>query len=101
MPEKTIFIDCPHCKSRLEVETKTGKITQSWKEDDLKKSKDFIKDALKKQEEEKSRLDKYFEGAGSEMQKRKKDLFKQFDKEKKRIHKQKDYSRPDNPMDWD
>ena len=101
MSEKTVYADCPCCEARLEVEVKTGKVIQSWKKSDLKQSKDFIKDALKKQEKDKSRLDKYFEGAGSEMEKRKKDLFKKFEQEKKRIHKEKDYSRPDNPLDWD
>jgi hypothetical protein len=101
MPEKTIFVDCPHCQSRLEVIAETGKVTQSWKKENLTKSKDFIKEALKRQEKEKSRLDKYFEGAGGEIKKRKKELSKQFEKEKNRIHKEKDYDKPEDPFRWD
>lgn len=101
MSEKTVYVDCPSCKARLEVVSETGKVIQSWKKENLHKSKDFIKEALKKQEKEKSRLDKYFKGASNEIEKRKKELSKQFEKEKNRIHKEKDYDKPEDPYRWD
>ncbi|HUT86416.1 MAG TPA: hypothetical protein VMW66_06250 [Elusimicrobiales bacterium] len=101
MTVKTIYVDCPHCGARIEAESKSGKVMQSWEKPQIKKGEDAFKQAFKKQKEDKSKLDEYFKGASGEMEKRKKDLLDKFDKAKKEIHDKKDYGRPDMPTDLD
>ncbi|MCX5783204.1 MAG: hypothetical protein NTW04_02010 [Elusimicrobia bacterium] len=98
---ETFYIDCPHCKTRLEVEKKSGRVIKSWEHIEKKDGADPMAEALKKMKEDKSRLEKYFSGAGDEMAHRKKELQDKFEAEKKRIHDSGDTERPLNPMDLD
>ncbi|NLO91971.1 MAG: hypothetical protein GX410_08300 [Elusimicrobia bacterium] len=97
----TIFVDCPHCGQRLEVERKTGKVLKTWDKVEKKEGVDLVAETLKKRKEERAQLDKYFSGAQGDMKKHKEELLKKFDAEKKRIHEEGDYERPVNPMDLD
>jgi len=97
----TIFVDCPHCGQRLEVERKTGKVVKTWAKVEKKAGVDLVAETLKKRQEERAQLDKYFSGAQSDMKKHKEELLKKFDEEKKRINDEGDFERPINPMDLD
>ena len=98
---ETFFVDCPVCGARVEVEKKTGKVLKHWEKLEKKEGEDIMASALKKMQEDKTRLDKYFSGAKDSLDERKKQLLDQFEKEKKRIHDSGDTSRPINPMDLD
>jgi len=98
---ETIFVDCPHCGQRLEVEKNTGKIVKTWAKVEKKEGVDLVAETLRKRKEERAQLDKYFSGAPDSLKKHKEELLKKFDAEKKRIHDEKDYDKPVNPMDLD
>jgi len=95
------LIDCPCCKARIEVDRKTGKVLKHWEKPQVREGGDLMQEALKKIQEDKSRLDNYFNNAGKSMEEKKKELEAQFEKEKKRIEDSGDKSRPINPMDLD
>ncbi len=101
MSDGTFIVDCPCCKVRIEVDKKTGKTLRHWEKPEVKEGVDPMQEALKKMQEDKSRLDSYFSNAGKSMQDKKKELEEQFEKEKKRIKDSGDTSRPINPMDLD
>jgi len=98
---ETIFVDCPHCHTRLEIEKKTGKVVKTWAKLEKKEGADVVGEALKKMKEDKARLDKYFSGAPDSMKQHKKELLDKFEQEKKRIHETGDVEKPINPMDLD
>ena len=60
-----------------------------------------MKEAFKKMQADKSRLDDYFTNAGKSMEDKKKELEEKFKQEKKRIEDSGDTSKPINPMDLD
>ncbi len=101
MGEETFYVDCPICRARIEVERKTGRIIKHWEKAEKKEGVDPVQDALKKMQENKDKLSKYFSGARTSMEEKKKELLDKFDKEKQRIHDEGDTSRPINPMDLD
>jgi hypothetical protein len=100
VPE-TIFVDCPCCATRLEIERNTGKVVQTWAKLEKKAGGDIFADTLKKRKEEKEKLGKYFSQAPSSLQQHKKELMDKFEQEKKRVKESGDTSRPINPMDLD
>jgi len=99
--DETVYVDCPHCNARLEVDRKTGKVVKSWEKVEKKEGTDFFAESLKKQKEEKARLNKYFTAAPDSLKQKKKELQDKFEAEKKRIHDEGDTERPINPMDLD
>ncbi len=101
MGEGTFLIDCPCCKARIEVDRKTGKVVKHWEKPQVKEGGDLMQEALKKIQEDKSRLDSYFNNAGRSMEEKRKELEKKFEEEKKRIEDSGDTSKPINPMDLD
>lgn len=102
MSEETIYVDCPLCGGRLEVVKNTGRVVNHWaKPKTAAEGGDIVKEALKKQAEDKKRLDQYFKSAPDNLTKKKRELDDLFEAEKKRIHKEKDYERPENPFDLD
>ncbi len=101
MSDETIYVDCPLCGGRLEVVKNTGKVINHWAKPEIGGGGDIVKEALKKQAEEKLRLEEYFKTAPDSLSKKSKKLDDLFEAEKKRIHKEKDYDRPDNPFDLD
>ncbi|MDD4004261.1 MAG: hypothetical protein PHW69_03545 [Elusimicrobiaceae bacterium] len=102
MSEETIYVDCPLCGGRLEVAKNSGKVVGHWVRPDAKAAGgDIVRDALRKQAEEKLRLEQYFNSAPDKLSKKSEELDKLFEAEKKRIHKEKDYERPENPFDLD
>ena len=101
MSDGTYLVDCPCCKTRIEVDKKTGKVLRNWAKPVIKEGLDPMQEAFKKMKEDKSRLDSYFTNAGKSLEDKKKDLEEQFEKEKKRIKDSGDTSRPINPMDLD
>ncbi|HNW43014.1 MAG TPA: hypothetical protein PKI19_00815 [Elusimicrobiales bacterium] len=101
MAEGTFLVDCPCCKTQLEVDGKTGKVLRHWAKSQLKEGGDPMQEAFKKMKEDKSRLDSYFSNAGKTMEEKKKELENKFEQEKKRIKDSGDTSRPINPMDLD
>ncbi|MFA5161803.1 MAG: hypothetical protein WC421_06120 [Elusimicrobiales bacterium] len=98
---ETMFVDCPCCGTRLELERKTGKIVKTWAKLEKKEGGDAFADSLKKMKEEKERLGKYFSQAPDSMSKHKKELLDKFEQEKQRIKDSGDTSRPLNPLDLD
>ncbi len=101
MPEETMFIDCPGCGCRIEVERRTGKVLQHWDKLEKKAGVDPFAEALEKRKAEKSRLDKYFSQAPSSLQEHKKELLDQFEQEKKKVNDAGPVERPVNPLDLD
>ncbi|HAH30896.1 MAG TPA: hypothetical protein DCL44_01120, partial [Elusimicrobia bacterium] len=99
MSDGTFMIDCPCCKARIEVDRKSGHVLRHWDKPEVKSGADPIVEALKKIEEDKSRLNDYFSGAGKSMEEKKKELLDKFESERKRIKDSGDISRPLNPMD--
>src|SRR3989339_1820355 len=93
MQEETMFVDCPECGVRMEIIRKTGKVIKHWEKLKKKVGGDAMRDALLKMSENKSKLDKYFSGAGQSMQEKKAELLQKFEQEKKRIHDEGDTSR--------
>lgn len=98
---ETFIIDCPCCKTQIEVDKNTGKVLKHWEKKQLKPGADPMQEALKKMQEDKSRLDAYFNGAGKSMEDKKKELMDKFEKEKKKIEESGDTSRPPSPFDLD
>ena len=98
---ETLYVDCPHCGARLEVERKTGKLVKSWEKTEKKEGVDQVAESLKKIQENKTKLDKYFSGAPESLAEHKRGLLDAFEKEKKRIRDTGDTSRPINPLDLD
>lgn len=101
MSEGTFLIDCPCCKARIEVDRKTGKVLRHWDKPQVREGGDPMAEAMKKMQEDKNRLDSYFNNAGKSMEEKKKELEEKFQKEKKRIEESGDTSRPENPFDLD
>jgi len=101
MNEESFLIDCPMCKARIEVESKTGKVLRHWEKPVVKEGGDQMKDALKKIKQDQSRLEDYFSKAQGDMEKKKKELLDTFEKEAKRIKDSGDTSKPINPLDLD
>lgn len=101
MSDGTYLVDCPCCKTRIEVDKKTGKVLRHWDKPVVKPGGDLIQEAFKKMKADKSRLDDYFSGAGKSLEDKKKELDEKFEKEKKRIKDSGDTSRPENPWDLD
>jgi predicted nuclease with TOPRIM domain len=101
MSQETIFIDCPRCNLRMEVEKKTGKVVKTWEKLEKKEGVDPMSEALKKMKEEKSKLNQYFSKAPQNLKDHKEKLLGKFDSEKQRIEKEKDFDRPTNPFDLD
>ena len=101
MSDGTFLIDCPCCRVRIEVDRKSGKALRHWSAPEQKSGADPMQEALKKINQEKSRLNEYFDGAGKSMEEKKKELSDAFEREKKRIKDSGDTSRPINPMDLD
>ncbi|HAT71227.1 MAG TPA: hypothetical protein DCS63_00225 [Elusimicrobia bacterium] len=101
MSEGTFLIDCPCCKARVEVDKKNGKVLRHWEKPVVKEGGDPMKEAFKKMQADKSRLDDYFTNAGRSLEDKKKELEEKFAREKKRIEDSGDNSRPLNPMDLD
>lgn len=101
MSEGTFLIDCPCCKARIEVDRKTGKVLRHWDKPQVKAGGDPMQEALKKMQEEKVRLDSYFNNAGKSLEDKKKELEQKFEEEKKRIEDSGDKSRPESPFDLD
>lgn len=99
--QETLYVDCPICRARIEVEKRTGNVIRHWKKQEKKNGVDPIRAAMEKMQENKTRLDKYFSEAPDSIKKKKKELLEKFEKEKKRIHDEGDTSRPINPMDLD
>ncbi|MDD2772371.1 MAG: hypothetical protein PHP45_01600 [Elusimicrobiales bacterium] len=102
MSSETIFVDCPHCGMRLEVDKQTGKVVKTWEKLKIKDGADPFAESLKKMKEEKDRLDKYFTGAPESLKQRRQELADKFEAEKQKI---KDaggtVERPLNPLDLD
>lgn len=99
--EETFLIDCPKCGARIEVEKRTGKVLRHWDKPDIKGSADPLKDMMDKMNQQKSKLDNYFDGAKDGLKDRRKELDKKFEEEKKRVKESGDDSKPINPMDLD
>ncbi|MFA6583195.1 MAG: hypothetical protein WCS77_02765 [Elusimicrobiaceae bacterium] len=100
MSEETLYVDCPVCGCRLEVLKKNGQVVKHWDKID-KDGGDIFSQALKKQAEEKKKLDDYFKAAPENLEKKKKELLDKFESEKKRIKDEKDFGKPLNPFDLD
>jgi uncharacterized protein YecE (DUF72 family) len=101
MSSETIFVDCPGCGCRMEVERATGKVIKHWAKMEKKEGVDPFAESLKKMKEEKDRLDKYFSQAPSSLQKHKQELLDQFEQEKKKVNEGGPVERPINPLDLD
>ncbi len=98
---ETFIVDCPCCKAQIEVDKRTGKVVKHWEKKQAKAGVDPMQEALLKIQEDKKRLDAYFNGAGKSLEDKKKELAEKFEQEKKKIEESGDTSRPINPMDLD
>lgn len=102
MNDGTIYVDCPCCGVRLEVEREGGKVVQRWeKQAKAKPGGDPIKAALAKLEEDKKKRAKLLSGAAEAIEAEKKRALEKFEKEKERIKRENDTSRPPHPFDLD
>lgn len=100
MPE-TIYVECPCCGERIEIDKKSGKIIKHFTKPEVKDGVDPMQAALEKIKQDKNRLNDYFLSAGQTLKDKEKKLAEQFENEKKRIQESGDNSRPVNPMDLD
>ncbi|MBO4556535.1 MAG: hypothetical protein J5706_07220 [Elusimicrobiales bacterium] len=98
---KSFIIECPCCGERLEIDRESGKVIKRWPKPEIAEGSDIFAEGMKKLEEEKARLDSYFDGAGEMLKNKEKELDSLFEKEKKRIEESGDFSRPDSPFDLD
>ena len=101
MSDGTFIIDCPCCKVRIEVDSRTGKVLKHWEKPAVKPGADPMQEALEKMKADKARLNDYFSNAGKSLEDKKKELEDKFQKEKKRIEESGDTSKPENPFDLD
>ncbi|MBI5624456.1 MAG: hypothetical protein HY924_11815 [Elusimicrobia bacterium] len=100
--DKTIYVDCPCCKARLEVLRENGKVLQHWAKPLAKdQGGDPIKAATERMKAEKERLSKYLDGAKDVLADQKKAAMEKFEREKERIKREKDDSPPPRPFDLD
>ena len=102
MSEGTIYVDCPCCGARLEVEREGGKVVQKWdKPQKAPAGGDPIKAALEKMEADKKKRATFFSGAKDSLEEEKRRTREKFEKEKERIKREKDTTRPPNIFDLD
>ncbi|HAN06000.1 MAG TPA: hypothetical protein DCQ25_12335 [Elusimicrobia bacterium] len=101
MSDGTFLVECPCCQVRIEVDRRTGKVLKHWEKPKVKEGGDLMTEALKKIQDDKSRLDSYFNNAGKSLEDKKKELDEKFAAEKKRIEESGDTSKPINPLDLD
>jgi len=87
--EKTIYVECPHCRGMLEVEVESGKVVNNWKHDEAPKSADErLKGALHKIEEDKKKRKDLFESTRGQLNEKKKDAADAFQKEVEKMRKE-------------
>ena len=96
----SLFVDCPCCGARLEVDRESGKLLQHWAKQDRPKG-DLFKHALEKLKSDQAKLENWFSGAAKELEAKKKQAQDRFEKERQRILREGDTSRPPNPFDLD
>ncbi|TPW18418.1 MAG: hypothetical protein FD126_3452 [Elusimicrobia bacterium] len=96
----TIYVDCPCCGTRLEVERDGGKVVQKWAKRE-KPAGDPLKAALEKIEADKRRRANFFVNAKDEIEARKKATHDKFEEERRRIIRENDNSPPPRPFDFD
>ena len=102
MNQGTIYVDCPCCGTRLEVEREDGKVVQRWaKPEKPAAGGDPIKAALAKLEADKKKRENILKNAAGALEDEKKRAMEKFEKEKERIKREKDTSRPPHPFDLD
>jgi len=99
---ETIFVDCPHCGIKMEVEKATGKVIKTWDKVEKKAGGDPMADALKKIREDKAKLDSYFKAAPDSLKQHQKELESKFKEETDKIKKEGGkVEKPINPFDLD
>ncbi len=101
MNQGTVYVDCPCCGTRLEVERENGKVVQQWKKAEPAPGGDALKAALAKLESDKQRRQQIFSTAKESMEEQKRKALEKFEKEKERIKRENDTSRPPGPFDLD
>lgn len=95
----TVIIECPQCGIRIEIDRKTGKVINKYPKPETSKSGDIFSDMIKKDEENKRKLEEYFSNAPQSLKKRKDELEKKFEENRKKAKD--DPNPPLNPMDLD
>jgi hypothetical protein len=102
MNQGTIYVDCPCCGARMEVQREDGKLVQHWaKPVKGKEAENLLKTAAERLKADKAKRDKYLEGAKGMLQDEKRRLEEKFQQGKERIRREGDTGRPPNPFDLD
>jgi len=96
---KTIYVNCPHCNSFLEVNPVNGKVVRSYEADpDADKNEDKLKAALKKMKSEDATREEKFESTKKEMEEKKDKLAQLFEEERKKIKEEGDIKPPEHRL---
>jgi len=98
---KTFYVNCPHCKTFMEVDSATGKIIKSFAANETNENEDKLLSALNKIKESDAEREKKFEASKYEAKSKKDKLSELFDKEKKRIQEEGDIKPDIRPFDLD
>jgi len=99
--QKTFYVNCPHCKTFMEVDSATGKIIRSFAAQDKSENEDRLLSALNKIKESDSEREKKFEASKKEAKDKKSKLSELFDKERKRVQEEGDIKPDIRPFDLD
>ncbi len=95
---RTIYVDCPCCQTRLEVDAENGKVLNQWKKADKDSHTDAMAEGLKKLHQDKQRRENLLRQSQEEMAKKKKNLEEQFQKGLDQAKKE-GPQKPMNPFD--
>lgn len=95
-----MFVDCPCCQARIEVDRESGKVARHWTKRERPKG-DPLKHAVAKLKADEERLGSYFANAAKELAAKKKQALEKFEAERQRILREGDTSRPPGPFDLD
>ena len=94
----TMFVDCPCCGARVEVDRESGRVLQHWAKHERPKG-DPLKHAVDKLKADQARLENWFVTAQDQLEAQKKRALERFEAERQRIAREGDTSRPPNPLD--
>ncbi|MCX5788363.1 MAG: hypothetical protein NTX64_07670 [Elusimicrobia bacterium] len=94
----TMFVDCPCCGARIEVDRESGKLIEHWTKQERPKG-DPLQAAVEKLKTDQAKLENWFSTAQGQMEAQKKKARERFEAEARRIAREGDTSRPPNPMD--
>lgn len=100
--KKTLRIECPFCKSTVEVDALSGAIIDKWKKHEVDPSKDQMKEALERVGREKSERAAKFQQAKNGLGRKKKMIEDAFKEKLKKVKEEGDDGKPPlRPIDLD